>query len=297
MPTALDQLLVGLIDYAGLFPPAGLPMDQAVPNYASYLRRADRQALGRFIVPAGRLPEFEAVAAPLLPDAGEPWQLAVLVGENTGGELEAARAFNARGPERGGAVVDVLEGRAGDVHTITRLAHAAAPAFTLYVEVPSDPDPTALVGAIGVEGVRAKIRTGGVTPEMIPDSASVARFLDACIKAEVMFKATAGLHHPIRGSYPLTYEPGSPRATMHGYLNVFLAAALLTGGGTQAEAVELLEETDLAAFGHAPGAITWRGHELSSAHIATLRRTVATGFGSCSFDEPLDDLRTAGWLA
>ena len=50
----------GLIDYAGLFPPAALAMDDAVGRYARPTGAGrDAWMLGRFIVPASRLGEFE----------------------------------------------------------------------------------------------------------------------------------------------------------------------------------------------------------------------------------------------
>src|SRR5262245_27937410 len=71
----------------------------------------------------------------------------------------------------------------------------------------------------------AKIRTGGLKPDAIPAIADVAAFIVACADRRLPFKATAGLHHPVRAPYPLTYESNAPRAVMHGFLNVFLAAA------------------------------------------------------------------------
>ena len=52
---AVTAALAGLVDYAGLFPPAGLPLDVVVDQYGRY--RAGRHAwmLGRLVVPADRL--------------------------------------------------------------------------------------------------------------------------------------------------------------------------------------------------------------------------------------------------
>jgi hypothetical protein len=288
----LRILLDGLIDYAGLFPPAALSMPEAVLNYAAYRIGPDRWVLGRFVVTAERLPELEH-AADGLAVPGDPWPLSVLVGANDAGQVDAARAFHARHMALGDAHADVLEGRASGVEAIAALAAAARPGFTLYVEVPADPDPAPLIAAIGAAGVRAKIRTGGVTADAFPTAAQVARFLAACIRAGVPFKATAGLHHPIRAVYPLTYAPDAPRGTMFGYLNVFLAATLLHAGGSEADAARLLEESRLGAFAFSDDGVHWDGHRFTLADLAGTRR-LALGVGSCSFDEPLDDLATAG---
>jgi hypothetical protein len=288
----LRTLLDGLIDYAGLFPPAALPMPEAVRNYAAYRAGPDHWALGRFVVTAERLPEFER-AAERLTTPGDPWRLSVLVGANDAAQVEAARAFNARHAASRDLVADVLEGRATSTEGVGRLAAAARPDFTLFVELPADPDPAPLIEAIGAAGARAKIRTGGVTADAFPPASQVARFLAACTRLGVPFKATAGLHHPIRAAYPLTYAPDAPRGTMFGYLNVFLAAALLHGGGSEADAMQLLEETRLDAFSFSDHGVSWDGYRFTLDDLAESRR-FALGVGSCSFDEPLDDLATAG---
>ena len=59
-PQSIRTLLNGILDYAGLFPPARLGMAEAVANYARY-REDDRSwMLSRFICPAGRLAEMES---------------------------------------------------------------------------------------------------------------------------------------------------------------------------------------------------------------------------------------------
>ena len=293
MPPTFRTLLTGLFDYAGLFPPAGLSMEHAVANYATYLRSEDRWALGRFIVPAGRLAEFGEVAGGVLPQTGEPWRLSVLVGSNDAGEVGAARQFNEMQPPAGGALADTLEGTATSPGSVRALSESAAPEFALFVEIPIEPDPLPLVTAIASAGVRAKVRTGGIAVEAFPSSSAVVRFVAACVRQQVPFKATAGLHHPIRGSYPLTYAMDAPRGMMFGYLNLLLAAALLQAGGSPEDAARLLEETRLEAFDFGEEGVRWSGLALPADALAQVRRLVL-GIGSCSFDEPLDDLRRAG---
>src|SRR5262249_45167684 len=116
------------------------------------------------------------------------------------------------------------------------------------------------------------------------------RFMRACLNADVAFKATAGLHHPLRAEYRLTYEPAAPTGVMYGYLNVFLAAALLADGLSDADAVRALEERDSNAFTFAPGSVVWRGHAVTAELAHRVRERVAVSFGSCSFREPVDEL-------
>ena len=75
--TALAVLLDGLIDYAGLFPPAALSMPAAVAAYARYVIGTDRAMLGRFVVPAARLADFTAAVDALphgAPTPRAPWR-------------------------------------------------------------------------------------------------------------------------------------------------------------------------------------------------------------------------------
>ncbi|MFZ5625657.1 MAG: hypothetical protein ACOY71_14750, partial [Gemmatimonadota bacterium] len=196
--------------------------------------------------------------------------------------------FNGRFAGR--ATIDTVEGKASSAEQVHRLADTVAGEFTLYVEVPLDPDPAPLVALIGASRARAKVRTGGVTPEQIPPPSRIVHFMAACLAARVPFKATAGLHHLIRGEYPLTYEPDAPRAMMYGYLNVFSAAALLLAGHGAEVAERALRDTDPTAFGFEQERMRWRGFAVATDELRALRDVLATSFGSCSFREPVDEL-------
>ncbi|MDQ8145889.1 MAG: hypothetical protein P3A27_07450 [Gemmatimonadota bacterium] len=281
-------LLAGLIDYAGLFPPAALSMSDAVARYAEHRRGADRAMLGRFVVPAARLAEFTAAVDRLpfgAPTPAEPWALAVLAAAT---DAPMLRTFvDAYGSC---LLADVVEAKAEDVATIEGLATAFGPAVMVYVELPLHPDPTPLVTALARLGLRAKVRTGGLTPEAIPAAGDLRRFLATCVDAAVPFKATAGLHHPLRGEHPLTADAAGPRAMMFGFLNVFLAAAFLHAGVDADAVAPLLEERDPSAIVVGPDALRWRTLTLTTRELAAFRRTCGASFGSCSFDEPVHDL-------
>ena len=104
------------------------------------------------------------------------------------------------------------------------------------------------------------------------------------------FKATAGLHHAVRGCYPLTYEPGSPVETMHGFLNVAVAAAIVYTGGPSLEAVTALKETTPEMFEFRGERLTWRERTIAADDLAAARRLLFRSFGSCSVGEPIDEL-------
>ena len=318
----LSVLLEELIDYAGLYPPASLPLQEAVGNYAAY-RAGPRAAwLGRFVLPAARLqafldvhPEAFPAARPdalpatypaAFPDARPdadprsataPWRLSALLGESPEADLERVIAFNraAHAGARPFAVVDTIEMKAFAPEDIPRLETLAPAGLAVYCEIPLR-EPGPYLAALKQGRGRAKLRTGGVTPEDIPHPADVARWLAACAAARVPFKATAGLHHPVRSLRPVTYAPDAARATMHGFVNVFLAAAFAARGMDVAALAALLGEEDPKAFAFAGGKAAWRGHALPAERLREARRDFALAFGSCSFDEPRQDLEAMGWL-
>jgi hypothetical protein len=292
----IRSFLTGIIDYAGLFPPASLAMPAVVANYTEYLAGPDRDLLGRLVVPASRLAEFSAAARDLLPRGGEsaPWRLSVIAGEDVASDAKTIHDFNcgpAEGSQPGNAVCDAVEihaRRPGDVAEASRVFPGS---FQLFFEIASDSDPSPLLREVAVHGAAAKIRTGGVTEAAFPASSSIVWFISACDELGVPFKATAGLHHLLRSDYPLTYEQDSACATMYGYLNLFLAAAFIRDGMPPTEARELLEEQSLTAFEVGDDGVSWRGQHLSFSDLQATRSRFALSFGSCSFREPVDEAR------
>ena len=131
--SAIRVLLDHAIDYAGLFPPAGLRMREAVANYAAYRASADAWALGRFVVPVARLAEFADTARPLLARANPAWCLSSIAGDDVRGDLSTVTEFNAAGL---GAEVDCFEFRTGPVASFRQLAELGPFGFQRFVEVP-----------------------------------------------------------------------------------------------------------------------------------------------------------------
>jgi hypothetical protein len=251
VPGALRALLTNLIDYAGLYPPASLPLEIVQERYAGFRASPENWILNRLVLPFSKLPE-----ARLCPD----WRVTLLV-ENDPGPLP---------PQ-----VQTLETRCeGEFHLPT------------YFETPLD----------RIAHGFAKIRTGGLTPEAIPSSVQLADFLCAAAARRLPFKATAGLHHPMRSVRALTYDPDPPRAPMHGFLNVFAAATLAWHGMARPHVVELLEEDDPAAIFFTEHHLIWNRHMLDLEQIVDARRDFAHSFGSCSFEEPVTELRELGLL-
>jgi hypothetical protein len=252
--------------------------------------------LGRFVLPAARLRDLARDADAHLPEpgAGEPWRLSALVGADVYGDSSLVSSFNRS--HAGRAVVDAVELKAASPPDADAALSALPSGLTAFVEVPLREGLDGLLSTLRRRGARAKARTGGVVPDAIPDPADLARFVAACAAASVPWKATAGLHHPIRAERALTYEPESPRAAMHGFLNVFAAAAFAGAGAPAADLEAVLREEDAAAFRLGEDGLSWRHLRVSTDELARSRRDFASSFGSCSFAEPVADLRSLGVL-
>ena len=248
---SLRALVSHLIDYAGWYPPAALPLERVAEKYEAYRTSPERWMLNRVVLPAARLSEARM---------DENWRVALLVDRDPGAL-----------PRQ----VETLE---------TKLATRFS--LPTYCEAP----------LANLTDAFAKVRTGGLMPEAIPESEALADFLCQAAARRLPFKATAGLHHPIRSLHPLTYAADSPIAVMHGFLNVFAAAAFAWHGADRETVLAVVNEEDACAFEFHDDELGWRDLRLSTAQVRTARRHFAHSFGSCSFEEPVADLRELGFL-
>jgi len=281
----IHTLLAGFFDYAGLYPPAGLSLRSAVNHYLEYARGKHAWALGRLIVNAERLEELRSAAGGHLAEL----KLSVIVPD--------LQSFDAvLGEIERGTPIESLEIKCEEPAMIERIAAKIPSALTLYTEIPLEPTGMAAVNAISRTRMRAKIRMGGVVAEAIPQASNVTQMLDELARLRLTFKATAGLHHPIRSSQPLTYERQSARATMHGFVNLLCAAAMLYFGGEKTDAERVLGDEDHTAWRADECALEWRHVRWSRDQLAELRRKFLVSIGSCSFEEPMQDLEALGWL-
>lgn len=306
---SLRALLAGVIDYAGLFPPAALPLEESIRNYARYAGGDDesgqRWMLGRFICPAARLVELVPFVGDLF-DADRPLVIAALgrggrdaaeFVQNLGADVDAIGAF--RGTVGGSADVDVFE---------TRLPGSTAAALPgvldeialrfgeswlrRFCEAGFEPNwreslPHAIRAIAGRPGLGYKLRSGGVEAGAFPSPEQVACAIIACRDAGVPMKFTAGLHHPVGH-----FDAGIG-TKMHGFLNVYVACVLARARQIdESLTCAVLEEEHVGAFTFSGEALRWRDLAASISEVEAARRDFAISFGSCSFDEPRDDLRS-----
>jgi len=295
---SLTPLLRHLIDYAGLFPPAQLDMATTIANFAEGRARPEHWLLNRLIIPVARLEEFESAAASHLPTDGQTiWKLSGLTVPANSDEIpshvERIDAFNRRhaDPSNGSAIIDTIELKATNVGDIDDVLDELPDEIFPFFEIPSDSDPRGLIAALVGSDAGAKIRTGGVSSSFYPSVHELARFLVAAARAGVPFKATAGLHHPFR------HYSDAVECEEHGFFNVFLAAAAAYRDELDIPTVErILELRALDDLHVRDDRVEFESITLTTDDIAKARSLLAISFGSCSFDEPIDDLRAMDLL-
>ena len=304
MPTAsLQALLKHSIDYAGMFPPCSLDLEPALQNQAEYVRSPDEWMLGAFVLP---VEQFDA-AKQLLSrfDPLHPLRIAAL-----GPRTENAKAFLAA-LEKADAAIGSLSRHNVDLVSISHLemllphnvdlallkeARSIVGDLPVFWEVPPDKaeQTMALVAEhnsdTDVASFGYKLRTGGVTADTFPTSAQIAGALVAPATHQVPIKFTAGLHHPLR-----QYRD-EVRTKMYGFLNVLGAAVLAAEHRWNTHQTSImLEDENLDSFSFADDFFAWREWRIDIEWLQYRRRFVAS-FGSCSFDEPREDLRALGLL-
>jgi hypothetical protein len=290
---SVRTLLASVVDYAGLFPPAELQMRAAVPRYGACRVGPFAWLLGRFVLPLAQLDEFEHHFDEMPPaERASPWPLSVLAGRNLPADVKKIVDFNRRHGDEGrhDARIESIELKVHSLDDTAAAADVLAEPAEVYFEIGISSDPAERLAAVAAAGGRAKVRAGGVSPDLFPSVPDLARFLQACASHRVPFKATAGLHWAIRGEHPVADER-SARVVMHGFLNLFVAAGLAFTDRVGAHVLEaVLDEQSPSAFAFDDTGVNIHGRRLSCEDLAATRRGFAISYGSCSIEQPVEDL-------
>jgi len=315
--SSVKTLLNGLFDYAGLFPPASLPFPDALAEYLAHRHEADDWMLGPFVMTSGhwesllteadRIPVDSPLPIQLLPPTAadvahgaDRLEQALIEAQEMIGRLDGkAKIAGFEWKLPGDALLEASTA----VASITRAeAIFSASPFAdrpRYLEIVRDeaflrqlPLYFLALGAQqNPQTVRAKIRCGGMKEQDFPTTTELAAFLHAALRTGHPFKATAGLHHPVR------HFNEAQQVTMHGFLNVFFATTIGRCEGLDASGIEqILADTDASHFNFTDSGIEWQGLKATTTEFIRDRRQLALSIGSCSFDEPRQDLRDLGWL-
>ena len=257
-------------------------MHDAVAEYRANMEAPERWALGRFVVPIARWIELRSCLTDV-PTNAAPWPVSLVAAVTDFDRIEKTR-------EESRLVVQAVECKAANGEDVSAAARVTSLGMELFVEPTDLKAFSGLAPLLARVGASAKIRTGGVTVDAFPSPEEVLDFIIACRGAGIRFKATAGLHHAVRGEYRLTYEASPPMGEMFGFLNLAVAAALIWHDRPPAVALAALEERSMDAFVFTDDGLAWRGERLSTVDIDDARSRFFLGFGSCSFREPMAEI-------
>jgi hypothetical protein len=304
MPTTSLRALLGQsIDYAGMFPPCSLGLETALKKQAQYVRLDDAWMLNAFVLALGQFSAAKQLLSEF--DPQHPFRVAAL-----GPKTENAAAF-CDALEDTDAAIRSFAAHNVDLVSLVQLEMflphdvelgllrkardfiGDLPAF--WETPPEKAEATiALLAELNSDVDRPtfgfKLRTGGVTADAFPTSQQIARALVTPATHQVPIKFTAGLHHPIR-----QYRD-EVQTKMHGFLNVLGAAVLAAEQKWDVhQATNMLEDENVDSFYFDDEFFAWREWKIDLKPLKK-RRNFVTTFGSCSFDEPREDLRTLNFL-
>ncbi|PSB02455.1 hypothetical protein [Merismopedia glauca] len=281
MLASVKALLSGIVDYAGLFPPAKLSLPEAIANYAQYHQEPNNWMLGRFILPIAKLSDFQGLITKItLPK----WNLSLILSQDWQRDLEQVEFL-----KNPALAVNSLEFPVLEVKEIYSVLKALPEGIETFFEIPLHEDRKPYLQVLSDRGVCAKIRTGGMNEAAFPNPLHLSECLLALGKAQLAFKATAGLHHPLPGWHQISHEVNSPITQMHGFLNLAILAALIYHRKIIfSEVVEVLQTSN---FQFNEDGINWSNCQLSITELEVSRDRFFRSFGSCSFREPVEDLK------
>lgn len=318
MSPARRAFLAALIDYAGLFPPAKLNLDAALQEYLHHLKEEQAWMIGRFIIPGAQLENLMPYRDALLA-AGVRFSVLGLPGETPArasmetvrvardfedelGRSVACDRFELKLPLEAVGTDDAVGEVLLDIDEALRPSAERNGEVIAALELPitHDKAPSAierLAAGVAEHNARGdgptlalKFRCGGVTPDLVPDAERLGAAIATSVRHGAPFKATAGLHHPFPN------DDDAVGARMHGFVNVFGAAVLAAVHDLDAGAVaEILHDDDASHFA-LEERLSWRSLRASAEQVDAARRTRALSYGSCSFEEPREDLQALGWL-
>jgi hypothetical protein len=260
-------------------------MTAAVRNYSCYLHGRHASVLGKLVVDLNRVEELRKVAGASL----QGFSLSIIASGSP--DVESLHRFL-----DAGLPIEAIEMKANAPSAIEQTARQVPLGLATYFEVPVECADAGALDAICAAGARVKLRLGGVTAEAFPSPHATACMLHAIADRHLLFKATAGLHHPVRARHPYTDAPDSAVGTMHGFLNLCCAAALLHLGGDVKDATLILEEIDRRAWQVSTETIAWHNFRWSALQMQAVRQEYFCGIGSCSFTQPIGEMEAFGWL-
>ena len=301
---SLYHFLDKLIDYAGLFPPSKLEIEPSLKNYAEYIESADKWIMSQFIIPVSRLNE---IPADLMEKYSEdfPLNLSLISGDickdigtvnqfiNMNNNSTIFTGYESRISNLATFSQNLL-----DVHELRQNQNLNFESF--YEVSPNDNwmhqmnKAVSIISAFNAEyeaGVGFKLRCGGMEANMFPPAENIAQAILACRDESVSMKFTAGLHHPVR------HYSKSLKTKMYGFFNIFIGGMIAHKFNLETDALTtILMDENSENFTFDDNGLHWRTYSISSLEIQNYRQESFISYGSCSFNEPREDLQQLGLL-
>ncbi len=330
MKTSLRPFLSHIVDYAGLYPPSELPLEEAFRKYLSHIEQKESWMLSKFVVGTGLLRDLITLID-AEPESPSPFKI-TLVGaasddldsfkkviDNTVSVIKNALASTEKKIRVSTLEIKVplaclKEENSSDLqaaieYTVQSMAKSETLPYQIFFEVPGFEFDIDYAKEL-VQGIHThnewlesnekenycfsgfKIRCGGVEAFQFPPSDYLAEAITFSRENAVPLKFTAGLHHPVR------HFNDSVQTKMHGFLNVFGASLLSYSKKLSAtELLEILNDENASNFSFDETEFSWKGQSVSFEELHMLRDLSVTSFGSCSFDEPVEDLQKLNLIA
>lgn len=323
MKKSIFPLLSEILDYAGLYPPAALRLDDAFAKYIQHSHSKESWMLSKFVVSTHFLDELKEL---INNNAQSPVPFPLTVVAAPSNSLEDFKKIT---QDTKISILDIIDKSEKQISVpsleiklpsvffdkktnfdiveaiefVTDLMSSSeALPHQVFFEIPGfgfqKQSADALIGALSVHNKKLldntrthysfsgfKVRCGGVEAFQFPPSEYLAYTIHTAAQHKTPLKFTAGLHHPIR------HYNKSVSTKMHGFLNVFGASMLCyTNRLSEAEILTMLNDEDPSHFSISDSQFTWKDNAVSIEEINMLRALYVTSFGSCSFDEPIEDL-------
>jgi hypothetical protein len=307
---SLNLFLNGIIDYAGLFPPANLTLHNSYSNYLKYMESPHSRMLAKFIIPAGKLSDLAEIYERF--DVNNKVPLSVLFNEaetedafniNLKNDIKAIKEFREKIADKAAAEAFELKVPADIkddeeklkrflVNINSNIEKKLKLDVPVFFESPADAVMPVVIEAISSFNKETKtrygfkLRTGGVKKSYFPDAGVIATAIKIAQNHELPIKFTAGLHHPFRH-----FNEGV-QTYMHGFINMFAASVLNCSHNiNRHEIKEILLDENPDNFEFHDTFFKWKNLVVLNSLIEDARKDYIISFGSCSFEEPIDDLK------
>ena len=317
VPQSLKAFLEKIIDYAGTYPPANLDLKTSFNNYLDYAKNSPYNwMLSKYVCAAPKLDELDGIIQKEKINIQNTITFTIVGSSSVHSsefldslkrDAEQMKAFADKysklintGSYEVRLPGDIFSMKGDNVlYEFIKLASAQlekvlGEKIQLFFESKPDENLPSLARAIEIfnaSGGKAgyKLRTGGIEPSAFPLPEKIAYAFKTCRDFRIPMKCTAGLHHPIR------HYNESVKAKMYGFINIFGAGVLHCCHELNANTlIEILTDEDAGNFKFTDNSFHWKNLYILLSRVKEARNSFMLSFGSCSFDEPVEDLKSLG---